>query len=159
MKAQVTLTAHRGWRAKYPENTMRGFREAMKLDIDGVETDVHMTADYHIVVCHDARLDRTTDKKGSINCMTLKEIREADAGIKFGEEFRGEKIPTFEEFLEVSLTVDEPLREMTEEVPEKEEANPFTIFLTILCALLIAGLITQHLILTGKIHKLEEDRL
>lgn len=66
---------------------------------------------------------------------------------------------TFEEFLEVSLTVDEPLREMTEEVPEKEEANPFTIFLTILCALLIAGLITQHLILTGKIHKLEEDRL
>lgn len=101
MKAQVTLTAHRGWRAKYPENTMRGFREAMKLDIDGVETDVHMTADYHIVVCHDARLDRTTDKKGSINCMTLKEIREADAGIKFGEEFRGEKIPTFEEFLEL----------------------------------------------------------
>ena len=66
---------------------------------------------------------------------------------------------TFEEFLEVSLTVDEPLREMTEEVPEKEEANPFTIFLTILCVLLIAGLITQHLILTGKIHKLEEDRL
>ena len=66
---------------------------------------------------------------------------------------------TFEEFLEVSLTVDEPLREMTEEVPEKEEANPFTIFLTILCALLIAGLITQHLILSGKIHKLEEDRL
>ena len=101
MKAQVTLTAHRGWRAKYPENTMRGFREAMKLDIDGVETDVHMTADYRIVVCHDARLDRTTDKKGSINCMTLKEIREADAGIKFGEEFRGEKIPTFEEFLEL----------------------------------------------------------
>ena len=66
---------------------------------------------------------------------------------------------TFEEFLEVSLTVDEPLREMTEEVPEKEKANPATIFLTILCALLIAGLITQHLILTGKIHKLEEDRL
>ena len=66
---------------------------------------------------------------------------------------------TFEEFLEVSLTVDEPLPEPEEDVPEKEKANPATIFLTILCALLIAGLITQHLILTGKIHKLEEDRL
>ena len=66
---------------------------------------------------------------------------------------------TFEEFLEVSLTVDEPLPEPEEDVPEKEKANPATIFLTILCALLIAGLITQHLILSGKIHKLEEDRL
>ena len=104
MEKKVTLTAHRGWRAKYPENTMRGFREAMKLDIDGIEMDVHMTKDYHIVVCHDARLDRTTDKSGSIYRLTLAEVREADAGIKFGEEFKGEKIPTFEEFLELMAT-------------------------------------------------------
>ena len=65
MEKKVTLTAHRGWRAKYPENTMRGFREAMKLDIDSIEMDVHMTKDYHIVVCHDATLDRTTNKSGS----------------------------------------------------------------------------------------------
>ena len=65
----------------------------------------------------------------------------------------------FEESMEVTLTVDEPLPEMTEEIPEKEKSNPATIFLGILCVLLIAGLVTQHLILTGKIHKLEEDRL
>ena len=65
----------------------------------------------------------------------------------------------FEESMTVSLTVDEPLPEMTEEIPEKEKSNPATIFLGILCVLLIAGLVTQHLILTGKIHKLEEDRL
>ncbi|MBQ8398276.1 MAG: hypothetical protein IJX53_08810 [Clostridia bacterium] len=104
MENKVTLTAHRGWRAKYPENTMRGFREAMKLDIDGIEMDAHMTKDYHIVVCHDARLDRTTDMKGEIYNMTLEEVRKADAGIKFGEEFKGEKIPTFEEFLELMAT-------------------------------------------------------
>ncbi|MBQ8340974.1 MAG: hypothetical protein IJY22_01180 [Clostridia bacterium] len=104
MEQRVTLAAHRGWRAKYPENTMRGFREALKLDIDAVETDVHMTGDHHIVVCHDATLDRTTDKKGSICSLTLAEIREADAGVKFGEEFRGERIPTFEEFLELMAT-------------------------------------------------------
>lgn len=104
MENRVTLTAHRGWRAKYPENTMRGFREAMKLDVDGVETDVHMTKDYRIVICHDATLDRTTDKSGWIRNMTLDEVREADAGIKFGEEFKGERIPTFEEFLELMAT-------------------------------------------------------
>ena len=101
METKVTLTAHRGWRAKYPENTMRGFREAMKLDIDGIEMDVHMTKDYRIVICHDPNLDRTTDKSGWIRNMTLEEVREADAGIKFGEEFKGEKIPTMEEFLEL----------------------------------------------------------
>ena len=35
----VTLAGHRGWRAKYPENTMRGFREVLKIDIDAIEMD------------------------------------------------------------------------------------------------------------------------
>ena len=104
MENKVTLAAHRGWRAKYPENTMRGFREALMLDIDAVEMDVHMTKDYHIVICHDANLARTTDKSGSIYRMTLAEVKEADAGIKFGEEFKGERVPTLEEFLELMAT-------------------------------------------------------
>ena len=104
MENKITLTGHRGWRAKYPENTMIGFREVLKLDIDAIEMDVHMTKDYHIVVCHDARLERTTDTKGAIYNMTLEEVRKADAGIKFGEEFKGEKVPTFVEFLELMAT-------------------------------------------------------
>ena len=104
MENKVTLTGHRGWRSKYPENTMRGFRETLKLDVDAIEMDVHMTADYRIVVCHDANLERTTDKSGAIYRMTLEEIRQADAGIKYGEEFKGEKIPTMEEFLELMAT-------------------------------------------------------
>ena len=84
MDTKVTLTAHRGWRSKYPENTMISFRKALELDIDGVEMDVHMTKDYRIVVCHDPTLERTTDMNGTIYEMTLDEIKKADAGIKFG---------------------------------------------------------------------------
>lgn len=104
MNTKVTLAGHRGWRAKYPENTMRGFREVLKLDIDAIEMDVHMTKDYHIVICHDANLARTTDTSGMIYEMTLEEVRKADAGIKRGEEFKGEKVPMFEEFLELMAT-------------------------------------------------------
>ena len=66
---------------------------------------------------------------------------------------------TFAESMEVRLTVDEPLPEPSEEAPETEKVSPATIFLTGLCVLMAAGLIAQHLVLTGKIHKLEEDRL
>ena len=104
MNNKVTLTAHRGYRQKFPENTMLAFREALKLDIDSIEMDVHMTKDYEIVVIHDAKLDRTTDKKGNVNLMTLADVRKADAGIKFGEEFRGERVPTLREFLELMQT-------------------------------------------------------
>ena len=104
MEQQITLTAHRGWRGKYPENTMLGFRKALELDIDSIEMDVHMTKDYHIVVCHDADLSRTTDKNGFIFNLTLEEVRQADAGIKFGEQFKGEKVPTLDEFLELMAT-------------------------------------------------------
>lgn len=104
MDTRVTLAAHRGFRSKYPENTMAAFRAALLLDIDAIEMDVHMTKDYHIVVCHDPTLDRTTDKTGMIANMTLDEVREADAGIKFGEEFKGERVPTLEEFLELMAT-------------------------------------------------------
>ena len=66
---------------------------------------------------------------------------------------------TYEERMEVTLTVEEPLPELTEELPEEEKISPVTVFLAILTILLIAGLIAQHLVLTAKIHKLEEDRL
>ena len=104
MENKITLAGHRGWRSKYPENTMIGFRKALELDIDAIEMDVHMTKDYEIVVCHDPDLKRTTDTEGLIYQMTLKEVRRADAGIKFGEEFKGERVPTLEEFLELMAT-------------------------------------------------------
>lgn len=66
---------------------------------------------------------------------------------------------TCEERMEVSLTVDEPLPEADEVAAPVAKSNPGKIILIVLCLLMAAGLIAQHMILTGKIHKLEEDRL
>ena len=63
---KITLTAHRGYRQMFPENTMTAFKEALKLDIDSIEMDVHMTKDYQIVVMHDGNMDRPTDTSGKI---------------------------------------------------------------------------------------------
>lgn len=102
MDTKITLTAHRGYRAKFPENTMLAFEEALKLDIDSIEMDVRMTKDNEIVVIHDPTIDRTTDKTGLVKNMTLAEVKEADAGVKFG--YPGVKIPTLEEFLQLMST-------------------------------------------------------
>ena len=104
MSYPVTLTAHRGYRQKFPENTMIAFREALKLDIDSIETDVHMTADRQMVIMHDGVLDRTTDKKGRICQLTLDEVKKADAGVRFDEQFRDERVPTLDEFLSLMAT-------------------------------------------------------
>ena len=65
----------------------------------------------------------------------------------------------FEESMEVTLTVDEPLPELDEYVPVAKRTNPVTLFLAILTFLLIVGLVAQHLLLNAKIHRLEEERL
>ncbi len=101
MDTTITLTAHRGYRQKFPENTVIAFKEALKLDIDSIETDVRMTNDHQLVLIHDATLQRTTDKEGHVCDRSLAEVREADAGIKFGEQFKGEKVPMLKELLEL----------------------------------------------------------
>lgn len=94
----VLLAAHRGYSGKYPENTLRAFKEAIKLDIDQIETDIRMTADGQLVVIHDADPFRVSGVHGTVSLMTLEEVRKLDAGAFKGEEFAGEKIPTLEEF-------------------------------------------------------------
>ncbi|WP_281172783.1 glycerophosphodiester phosphodiesterase [Caldanaerobius polysaccharolyticus] len=93
--------AHRGDSVNAPENTMASFQKAMDVGADGIELDVHMSKDDHLVVIHDERVDRTTDGTGYVRDYTLKELKELDAGIKFSPKFAGEKIPTLEEVLEL----------------------------------------------------------
>ena len=66
---------------------------------------------------------------------------------------------SFEEKMQVSLTVDAPLPEVDETAPAVEKSSPGKLLLILLCVLLTVGLVAQHFVLTGKIHKLEEDRL
>src|SRR5439155_18287013 len=51
--------AHRGFSARFPENTMLAFEQAAALQIDAIELDVHSPRDGKIVVIHDSTLDRT----------------------------------------------------------------------------------------------------
>ena len=66
----------------------------------------------------------------------------------------------FSQTLDVTLTVDEPLPEVElQQEEEEEKMSTGTIVLIILCVLMAAGLVVQGMLLTKKIHKLEEERL
>jgi glycerophosphoryl diester phosphodiesterase len=93
------VIGHRGAAARAPENTLAGFREAKTLGCAWVEFDVRLTKDGAPVLCHDPRLDRTTDRRGSVAAHTLAQIRECDAGSRFGAAFAGETIPMLDEAL------------------------------------------------------------
>ncbi len=84
---------HRGARAYEPENTLRSFKKALEIGVDAVELDVRKTKDNQLVVIHDADVKKTTDGKGLVSELTLKEIKE------FSTE-KGEKIPTLKEALD-----------------------------------------------------------
>ncbi|MCA9945700.1 MAG: hypothetical protein KC449_19595, partial [Anaerolineales bacterium] len=77
------VLAHRGWRGLYPENTMLSFQKAAELPIDGLEIDIHSTADGVLVVCHDPTVDRTTDGNGRIQDHTFADLQQLDAGYRF----------------------------------------------------------------------------
>ena len=96
----VKLAAHRGYSAKFPENTLLAMREAVKLDIDMLEIDLHMTKDGEIILMHDHLVDRTSNGTGLISEKTFAEMRALDVGAWKGAEFAGERVPTFREFLE-----------------------------------------------------------
>ena len=99
-KDNVWIVGHRGVRALLPENTMISFQKAIDLHLNGIETDVHMTADGQLVLHHDEMLERTTTGTGSIHTYTYAELRQLDAGIKFSPEYQGQYIPRLEELLE-----------------------------------------------------------
>ena len=94
--------AHRGQSTTLPEQTMAAFRAAVSAQADAIEADVHLTRDGHLVMLHDETVDRTTDGHGSVVEMALAEIRELDAGNWFGPEFRGMRVPTLDELLDLA---------------------------------------------------------
>jgi glycerophosphoryl diester phosphodiesterase len=86
--------AHRGASAEFPENTLAAFRRALELGVEGVELDVHLSADGVPMVIHDATVDRTTNGSGAVAEMTRAELQALDAG-------NGERIPTLGEVLDL----------------------------------------------------------
>ena len=90
----MILTGHRGAAELEPENTRLSIQKAIDLSVDQVEIDVHLTRDQHLVVIHDATVDRTTDGQGAVADFALEEIKQLDAG-------KGERIPTLQEVIDL----------------------------------------------------------
>ena len=91
---------HRGAAGTCPENTLAAYRRAVELGCDGIELDIHRTRDGHLVVIHDFFLNATTTGHGLIRDLTLADVKAADAGVRKGEQFAGERVPTLEEVLD-----------------------------------------------------------
>lgn len=115
------LVAHRGASAYRPEHTLEAYRLAVEQGADFIEPDLQLTSDGILICLHDAGLERTTDveerfpdrartvQRGEDTVQTwfagdftLEEIRQLDAGSWLGDDFRGSRIATFEEAVELA---------------------------------------------------------
>ena len=86
---------HRGAAGHAPENTIQAIEKAIALNADFVELDVRRSLDGHLVIIHDAGVDRTTDGHGAVAELTLAELRR----LTIANELR---IPTLREALKTA---------------------------------------------------------
>ncbi len=104
----ITVIAHRGNSSHAPENTLAAFRSAIEVKPDYIELDAYASADGTLWVHHDKTLDRTTDIETHLpgKKIELKTVHDAvlaklDAGSWFDPKFKGEKLPTLAESLDL----------------------------------------------------------
>lgn len=93
MNRDIKIIGHRGYRAKFPENTLLSFAKAFEYGADGIECDVQKTSDGIYVIFHDLNLSRITGNNSDINGITYEKLKKLDAG-------KGEHIPDLSIFLE-----------------------------------------------------------
>ncbi len=95
----IKIVNHRGSNTRHPENTYPAAKASVHEGADYVELDIRESADSIPFVIHDYRLDRTTDGSGPVNTKSAKELEQMDAGSWFSPQFRGTRLPRFEEFM------------------------------------------------------------
>jgi glycerophosphoryl diester phosphodiesterase len=89
---RVLRIGHRGAAGHAPENTLAAIQKGIALGVDFVEIDVRRTADGVLVVLHDETVNRTTNGRGRVDQLSIRDLKKLDAG-------SGEDIPTLEEVL------------------------------------------------------------
>lgn len=95
----MKIWAHRGCSQNYPENTMLAFEKAANLQgLTGIELDIQLSKDGHMVVIHDERVDRTTEGMGEVQLHTLFELKHFHIDAGNGKK---ERVPTIEEVLDL----------------------------------------------------------
>ncbi len=102
LAAKPLVVAHRGGAALAPENTLAAFENALKIGVDMVECDVHLSKDDAVVVMHDFAVSRTTNGSGEIRDLTLVELKQLNAAAKFfGGSAPPQPVPTLAELLDL----------------------------------------------------------
>ena len=123
---RVLRIGHRGAAGHAPENTLASIQKGIALGVDFVEIDIRRTADGMLVALHDETVNRTTNGKGRVDRLSLREVKKFDAG-------DGECIPTLEEVLAVvkgkaglmvELKITGVARQAVEAVREAEFREP-----------------------------------
>lgn len=98
----IYVVAHRGAHEGIPENSLAAYQKAIDLECDFVEIDVRTTKDGKFVSVHNSTIDSyVPGKTGKVKEMTLDELRALDIGARVGDQWKGTKIPTFEEILDL----------------------------------------------------------
>ena len=72
------VVAHRGASEAIAEHTLAAYLEALDAGAEGLECDVRLTADGHLVCLHDRDLRRTGSKRGLVSTMALDELDELE---------------------------------------------------------------------------------
>lgn len=95
------IIAHRGYAARYPENTLPALQAAVAAGARWLEFDVQLSADCVPVLLHDTTLARTADRAGSVFDLTAQELTAVSVGepVRFGTQFAGVMLPTLSEFV------------------------------------------------------------
>ena len=95
------IIGHRGLSSLAPENTMAAFRSAVDHRVSWVEADVDVIADGTVIICHDSTLDRTTNRTGRYDSLTIADLAGIDAGSWFSSRFEGEPLPALRSLIDL----------------------------------------------------------
>lgn len=107
-ESNINVVAHRGYCEEMPENTISSFKAAAEAGFSTIECDVSWTKDGVPVILHDKIINRTArmpdgqkiSEKLKCSALNYEELKEFDFGIYKGEQYAGEKIPSFFEMLD-----------------------------------------------------------
>lgn len=72
------VVAHRGASDENAEHTLGAYVAALEAGADGLECDVRLTSDGHLVCVHDRHLRRLANNRGLVSTMTLEELASID---------------------------------------------------------------------------------
>lgn len=138
---RTAIASHRGGALLWPENSLTAFRQALALPAEQLELDVHLSADGHPVVLHDATLDRTTDATGPVHGRSLAELRDVRL-----RGTAGEAVPTL---AEVVALVREAGRVLRLEIKADAAGRPYPGSVPRCLEVLDAAALRNHTVLMG----------